>query len=149
MRVPKLLVPITMVLMACGGGEEPAVDSAATAAAPAPAGLTEADFAGTWNGSGRMEGDTTVMRFTDVCANGTCTSTFEGSPESTTSTYRIEGDSVVGTAPARMDPNFKQNVLESWTLRIVDGKAVGTAIIKAADKDSVLARINFEATKAP
>jgi hypothetical protein len=48
-----------------------------------------------------------------------------------------------------MDPNFKRNILESYTLRIVDGKAVGTAIIKAADKDSVLARINFEATKAP
>ena len=149
MRVPQLLVPITMVLMACGGGEAPAVDSAATAAAPAPAGLTEADFAGTWNGTAKAEGDTATMAFTDVCANGTCTTTFVGMPDTITSTYRIEGDSVVATSAPRMDSMFKMNVVENWTLKIANGTATGTAIVKAADKDSVLARINFTATKAP
>jgi hypothetical protein len=150
MRVSMLLVPVTMLLMACGAKEEPATDTAAVAAAPAPAMLTEADVAGTWTGEDKDPATGAVVaRWTQVCGGGTCKGTVEGQPDTVVSTYRIDADSAFGQTTAYMHPQYKANVVDSWVVRLSSGVANGTQVTKLADKDSVLATSTFTGTKQP
>ena len=149
MRRFMLLLPI---LFACGRAETPAADTAAAAAAaPAVVALTEADVAGKWSGVTMPEGsDSVVAKWTQDCAAGTCKGTIEGSKDVMTSTYVLDADSLIGTAPAMMDPMLKMRVTDHWVGRIRDGKVVGTGMNKLADKpDSVVFRYRFEGSRAP
>lgn len=154
MRRFMLLIPI---LFACGKTDKPAADTAATvaaAAAPAPAPpamMTEADVAGTWTGTSTYEApDTGSVKWTQVCAAGSCKGTIQGQKETLMSTYTIAGDSSIGTGAPTMDPMLKKKVTDHWVVHLKDGKAMGTGEQRLADKpDSVVHRYRFEGTRAP
>ena len=148
MRGALLVVPMAIVMLACGAKEEPAADTSAAAAAPAPAGLTEADVAGTWTGEDKDPATGAVVaRWTQVCGGGTCKGTVEGQPDTLVSTYRIDADSAFGTSVAYMHPQYKANVVDYWVVRLSNGVANGTQVTKLADKDSVLATSTFTGTR--
>ena len=150
MRRSILLLPL---LFACGKAEAPPADTAAAAPPPAPAvvALMDADIAGKWAGVTKPEGsDSVVGKWTQECGNGTCKGTIEGMKEVMTSTYVIAGDSAAGTSAAMMDPMLKMKVTDHWTLRLKDGKVVGTGLNRLADKpDSVVFRYTFEGSRTP
>jgi hypothetical protein len=148
MRRYLLVLPF---LIACGGAETPPADSAAAAA---PAALTEADVAGSWSGTFHIEGDTAAVsaHWSDVCGAGTCRLTTQENPKDTvTSTYVIEGDSIRYSMAARPDPMFGgATVTDAGVARISGGQITGNGTIRLADKpDSVMARYRFTGTKAP
>ena len=144
MRTVVLLTAAMFSVMACAKSETPATDTPSMAAA------SEADVAGTWSGVSMMEGtDSVAARWTQVCGGGSCKGTVEGSADTIMSTYRIEGDSVIGMSSAYMEPNLKVNVIDAWMARPKDGKVTGTQVTKLADKDSVVARTRFDGTRAP
>ena len=150
MRGALLVVPMAIVMLACGAKEEPAADTSAAAAAPAPAGLTEADVAGTWTGEDKDANGAVVARWTQVCGGGTCKGTVEGQPDTLVSTYRIDADSAFGQSSPYMHPQQKANVVDYWVVRISNGVATGMQTTKLADKDSVLATSPINGTrKAP
>lgn len=146
MRRVLLLVPF---LFACAKAETPPVDSAAMATA-APAALTEADVAGTWSGVAMMmESDSVIARWTQVCATGTCRGISEGMKDTVTSTYHLMADSAMGTSEAYSDPAAGgARVIDAFTLRLKDGKVVGTGVLRPDGKpDSVLMRYRFEGSR--
>ena len=141
------IVPFAFAILACAKTETPAADSAAMAAAPAA--LTEADIAGTWTGVAMLEtSDSVVGRWTQICGGGVCKGINEGAPDTVASTYRIEGDSSIGTSSAFTEPNLKLRLVDTWVARIQDGKVVGTSVSKLADKDSVVMRTRFSGTRS-
>jgi hypothetical protein len=143
MRRALLLIPL---VVACSRAEK-TQDNAAAGGAMA---LTEADIAGTWMGTSMPEGsDSVVARWTEVCANGACTGTVEGAADTARSTYTLSGDSCVGrSAPYASSAAGGATVIDSWTVRLSDGKAVGTGALVVADKpDSVLMRYRFEGSR--
>ena len=151
MRRIVLLIPF---LFACGKSETPAADTAAAAVAaapPAPAALTEADVAGKWAGTSTYEApDTGSVKWTQMCAAGTCKGMLEGQKDTMTSTYVISGDSCMGTGAAMMDPILKKKITDHWVVHLRDGKVVGTGENRLADKpDSVVHRYRFEGSRAP
>lgn len=137
-------------VMACARAETPPADSAAAAMPPA---LTEADVAGTWTGTLMPEGsDSVVAHWTDVCGGGTCRLTTQEAPKDTvTSTYTIQGDSVVATSTAYADPMAKgAMVIDNWVARPSGGQVTGTGRLTLADKpDSVVMRYRFTGTRNP
>lgn len=152
MRRFMLLLPI---LFACSKAETPKADTtnamAAAAAAPMAAALTEADVAGTWSGTSTYEApDTGSVKWTQICAAGSCKGTIAGQKDTMMSTYTIAGDSSVGTGAPMMDPVLKKKVTDHWVVHLKDGKAVGTGEQRLADKpDSVVHRYRFEGSRAP
>lgn len=145
-----------LVVVACAKEEAPAVDSAATAAMqPAPAALTPADLAGTWNGTTKAEGtDSVVNRFTAMrTTDSTGAIILEGSKDTVAYTMRYDADSMIATSVAYTDPSMPKGsppVTFRSVGRLKDGKLVGTSTLMLASKpDSVLARSTWEATKAP
>ena len=147
MRRYLLIVPI---LFACGPKETPSADSAAAA----PAGLAEADVAGTWTGTVMPEGsDSVVGHWTQVCAAGTCRATSQEAPNDTvTATYTIEGDSIRGTsAPYKENTMMKgAMIIDSWVARPSGNQVTGHGMMKLADKpDSVVFRYHFTGTRNP
>jgi hypothetical protein len=142
MRRALLLIPL---VVACSRAEKTQDNAAAGAMA-----LTEADIAGTWMGTSMPEGsDSVVARWTEVCANGACTGTVEGAADTARSTYTLSGDSCVGrSAPYASSAARGATVIDSWVVRLRDGKAVGTGAITLADKpDSVVMRYRFEGSR--
>ena len=138
-------------LVACAPKEEPAPDTAATAA---PAGLTTADLTGTFSGTSWMEGtDSVAGRWTAISSDG-MTGKFiqEGQKDTVSFTTVIEGDSSVSTSEPYTDatlPN-KPRVTFRSVGRKQDGKFAGTAALMLASKpDSVVGRVRWEATKTP
>ena len=148
MRRIMLLIPI---LFACGRSETPAADTATVAAAPAVVALTEADLAGTWSGTSTYEApDTGSVKWTQVCAAGTCKGMIEGIKDTVMSTYVISGDSTIGTGATTIDPVTKKKITDHWVVHLRDGKVVGTGENRLADKpDSVVHRYRFEGSRAP
>jgi hypothetical protein len=147
MRRAFLILPF---LIACGGAEQAQTDTAAMA--PAPAMLTEADVAGTWTGVSMPEGsDSVVARWTQICAAGTCKGVIEGQTDTVMSTYRIEGDSSIGTSSAFADPMVQgRMVVDTWVARISGGQVTGTLVTRLADNpDSVVMRSRFTGSRAP
>ena len=148
MRRFLLAVPF---LVACARAETPPADSAAMAAAPMA--LTETDVAGTWTGTGMMEGsDSVVAHFTQVCAAGTCRFTMAENPKDTiVSTYVIAADSITGTSTPHADATAGgATIIDVWVARIAGNQITGTGHATLASKpDSVVQRYRFTGTKAP
>ena len=150
MRGALLVVPMAFVMLACGAKEEPAADTSAATAAPAPAGLTEADVAGTWTGTSMMEGsDSVVVRWKQVCGGGTCKGTAEGQADTVTSTYTLSADSSIGVSQPYMEPVVKAQVVENWVARVTGNSVNGSNVLKLAGTDSVIARMRFTGTRQP
>ena len=140
-----------VVLAACSRGETPAADSPA-AATPAPAALTTADVAGTWDAEGMPMGkDTVVVRFTMTnsdTGSGTWI-TFPSGLKVQNTARQVSGDSMVSeTGPFKSQVRNGMNVASTRTvLRMKDGKLVGTTHSKYSNGDTATFRIT--ATKKP
>jgi hypothetical protein len=147
MRRYLLIVPF---VVACAGSETPPADSAAAAA---PAMLTEADVAGSWSGNFMMEGsDSVVATWADTCGGGTCRLVVSGAPNDTVvSTYTIAGDSMMYSAAAYKDAMLGgAMVTDAGVARISGNQITGSGMIRLADKpDSVVMRYRFTGTKQP
>ncbi|HJU75842.1 MAG TPA: hypothetical protein VJ717_19025 [Gemmatimonadaceae bacterium] len=138
-------------IVACGPKEEPAVDTAATAAPP---GLTAADLTGTFTGTSWIEGtDSVASRFTLISTDGVNGKFIEeGQKDTVTFTSVIDGDSAVATSAPYTDqmlPNKPQVTFRSVARKQGD-KIAGTAALMLVSKpDSVVGRVRWEATKSP
>lgn len=148
----KKMMLLGAFLVGCGPREQPAADTAAMAAGPAP--LTAADMAGTWNGTAMAEGsDSVLFRFTAVTPNGMDgKAIIEGQADSIQVMHMFDGDSVIATSAPYTDQMApgKPQVTFRAVGRMVGGKIVGTSTTMLASKpDSVLGRIRFEMTKSP
>lgn len=147
MRRYLLVVPF---LIACGGSEMPPADSAAAA----PAGLTDADVAGTWSGTVTPDGlDSAVVHWTQVCSAGTCRITTQEAPGDTvTHTYTIAADSVVGVSAAFTDTTIVKGatIVDHWVGRVNGSQVTGTGFMTLADRpDSVVMRYRFSGSRNP
>lgn len=139
---------LALVTLACAKSEQPAVDSAAMA--PAPALMTDADFSGTWTGTAKLAGtDSIIAHWTQVCGGGTCAGTSTEAPDTVQSTYTIEADSSHGVTPPYVDKAMGgAKVVDHWIARVSGGTVTGHGWFVLADKpDSVLARYTFEGTR--
>lgn len=143
---------LAALLVACGPKEEPATDTAATAAAPVA--LTATDIAGTWNGVTMAEGsDSVLARWTVVSPTGMeSKGVMEGTTDSVAYTHTFDADSFVATSGPYADPTLpgKPQVISRVVGRLLAGKLAGTESTALASKpDSVLMRTRWEATRAP
>ncbi len=148
----KKAILLAAVLFACAKNEEPAADTAAMAAGPAP--LTAADLAGTWNGTAMAEtSDSLLFTFTVWSPTGMDSKTLiTGQKDTVAVTHVISGDSLVATSASYVDQMMpgKPTVMFRAVGRLMGGKLAGNAAVMLASKpDSVLARNRFEMTKAP
>jgi hypothetical protein len=147
MRRYLLIVPF---LIACGGSETPPADSAAAAA---PAALTDADVAGNWAGNLMMEGSDSVMAtWTDSCGAGTCRLVVSTAPTDTlVNTYTIAGDSAIYSGVPHKDAMAGgAMVTDAGVARVTGNQISGNGIVRLADKpDSVVMRYRFTGTKQP
>ncbi|HJU75843.1 MAG TPA: hypothetical protein VJ717_19030 [Gemmatimonadaceae bacterium] len=149
----KRLMLFAVVIGACGPRENAATDSAGMTAATAPAALTPADIAGTWNGVTMMEtGDSVLARWTVINPTGTeGKGVFEGSTDTLTLSHTFDADSFVATTTPYRDPNLpgRPQVTTRAVGRLVAGKLLGTSTTMLVSKpDSVVMRNRWEATKA-
>ena len=147
---------LALAVVACSKEDSAAVDSAATAAPPpaAPAMLTAADVRGTWNGTSKREGTDSSVTFTVVnMSDSTSAVVFQNSKDSVRATAKFDADSVVTTSEPYKDPTAPKgapDVVFRSVGRLKDGKLVGTAYLSpAAKRDTVVARVTWEATRAP
>ena len=147
---------IAVAVVACSKAETPATDSATAAPAPppAPAALTAADVSGTWNATSKREGSDSVVTFTILnTSDSTGKFVLANSKDTTATKMKFDGDSVIVTSSPYRDPLSPKNapkVMFRSVGRMKDGKLVGTAAISPATKpDTVVARVTWEATKAP
>lgn len=144
---------VALALAACSKQEQPADQPPATPAPPpAPAALTNADLAGTWDATGMPMGrDTVVVTFTM-----TNTPTGEGSyttlaGQRVPATSRVlDGDSLV-TESAGFKSAVRKGMNVSSTrtvVRLRDAKLVGVISAKYANGDTASYRITAT-KKAP
>ena len=148
---------IAVAVVACSKAETPAADTTATATPappPAPAALTAADVSGTWNGTSKREGSDSTVNFTLVStSDSTGKFAFANSKDTTATKMKFDADSMIVTSAPYKDPLAPKNaprVMFRSVGRMKDGKLVGTATVSPAAKpDSVVTRVNWEATKAP
>ncbi len=148
----KKAILLAAVLFACAKRDEPAADTAAMAAGPAP--LTAAELAGTWNGTAMAENsDSVLFTFTVWSPTGMDSKTLmAGQKDTVAVTHMISGDSLVATSASYVDATIpgKPTVMFRAVGRLMGGKLAGTAAVMLASKmDSVLARNRFEMTKTP
>ena len=144
---------IAVAVVACSKAETPAADTAAPAPPPAPAALSAADVSGTWKGTSKREGTDSTLTFTLLNSDSTGKLVFPNMKDTVTTLMRFDGDSVIVTSSAYREPGSPKNapqVTFRSVGRIKDGKLVGSAAISPAAKpDTVVARVTWEATKAP
>ena len=146
MRRYLLIVPF---LVACAKSETPPADSAAAAA---PAMLTEADVAGSWSGNLMAEGsDSVVANWSDTCGGGTCRLVVSSAPADTiVMTYTLAGDSLTYTAGPNKDAQIGAMVTDAGVARIAGTQITGSGMLRLAEKpDSVVMRYRFTGTKSP
>jgi hypothetical protein len=146
MRYGWLLIPL--VVVACAKGEQ----AQGNAEEAAPAALTDAAVAGTWTGAAMpMGSDSVIMQWTEVCSNGSCVGTVEGTTDTSRATYTIEGDSVIASStPYANSMVGGAMVTNSWVVRPVGDSVTGTGLIKLADNpDSVVMRYQIKGTRNP
>ena len=145
---------LALAVAACAKTETTPADSAAAAAAPpaAPAAITAADLRGTWNGTSKREGTDSIVNFTVISTTDSTGKVVFGT-DSVNTVSRLDADSVIVTSEAYNDPSAPKNapkVVFRSVGRLKDGKLVGMAYISPAAKpDTVITRVNWEATKAP
>lgn len=147
---------LAVAVVACAKSETPAADTAAAAPAPppAPAPLTAADIRGVWNGTSKREGSDSTLNFTVVnVTDSTGKLVFAGAKDSVNTMTKFDADSMIVTSAAYKDPTAPKNappVTFRSVGRLKDGKLVGVAsVMPAAKPDTVIARVNWEMTKAP
>jgi len=151
------LMLLAVAVVACSKAETPAADTGAAAVPPpppAPAALTPADVRGVWKGTAKREGSDSTSTFTVVnTTDSTGKIVLAGLKDSVDTMTRFDGDSMIVTSSAYKDPNAPKNagqVTFRSIGRLKDGKLVGVASIMPTTKpDSVVARVTWEATKAP
>lgn len=152
----KLLLAAVLIT-ACSKAETPAADTTAATTPPppaAPAKLTAAEVAGTWNGVSKAEGkDSVTSKWTTVRTTDTTGKlVFAGSKDSVAFTTKFDADSMIATSAAYTSPRTPKApkvvfVSIGW---LKDGKLSGKSITHLAAKpDSVVARGTWEATKVP
>jgi len=122
------------------GHDPPRATSAAT---PAPG-----------TDSGRREGDTTAVTWTvTTVTDSTSKLTFTKTKQTVDFSVKFDADSMTSSSKAYNDPGLPKGapkVMFRSVARLKDGKLVGNSTIVLASKpDSVVAKGNFEATKAP
>ncbi len=155
MRRTLKLIPVVIAVMACAKTETPPADTtAAMAPEPAPAApvaVADADVAGTWTGTSKAEGgDTTTIKWTQVCGAGACKGTTEGSKAVANSTYTLAGDSAVGVSTPYSNPPMAKGakIVDHWTVHFNGDNATGTGSMTLASKpDSVVMRYSFTGSK--
>jgi hypothetical protein len=155
MRRTLNLIPVVFFVIACAKTETPPPDTTAAMAPPpapaAPVAVTEADVAGTWTGTSKPEGgDTTVIKWTQVCAAGTCKGTTEGSKLTVNSKYTLAGDSAVGTSEPYSEPMMAKGAkfVDNWVVHFNGDNVTGTGAMKLASKpDSVVMRYSFTGSR--
>ena len=146
---------LALAVVACAKAETPAVDSGATVAPPAaPAALSAADLRGVWNGVGTREGGDSAVNFSVISVtDSTGNVAFPGRADSVSTTLKFDGDSVITTSSPYQDPGSPKgspDVVFRSVGRLQGGKLVGKAYLSpAAKRDTVVAVVNWEATKAP
>jgi hypothetical protein len=144
---------IAVAVVACSKTETPATDTAAPAPPPAPAALSAADVSGTWKATSKREGSDSILTFTIINSDSAGKVVFPNVKDTVTTLMRFDGDSVIVTSSAYREPGSAKNapqVTFRSVGRIKDGKLVGVAAISPAAKpDTVVARVTWEATKAP
>lgn len=152
----RTLFILAAALVACSKQEAPPADTTPAAPPPpaAPAALTAADVAGTWTGTGKREGTDSTVAFTFMStSDSTGKIAFAGSKDTTTFTTKFDADSLISMSGAYKDPTLPKNapqVMFRSVARKKDGKLVGLASLVLASKpDSMLYKVNWEATKAP
>jgi hypothetical protein len=147
---------LAVVVAACAKKEAPAADTAAAAPPPPPpppAAMTAADLRGTWNGTGKSQASDSAVAFAIVTtSDSTGKFVFAGSKDSVNFKIKYDADSSISTSAAYKDPNAKgsSKVTFHSIAHLKDGKLVGVAHISPVTKpDTVVATVNWEATKAP
>ena len=147
---------LALFVVACAK-KEPAPDTTTPAPPPPPPpppALTAADVKGTWKGTSKVEGDTATHSFTITSVNdSTAKLTDVKSKQSVEYALKFDADSMIATSkPWNPPPSPKgaPKVIDHAVGHLKDGKLVGMATTVLASKpDSVLAKSNWEATKAP
>ena len=145
------------VLVAACAKKEPAPDTTTPAPPPPPPpppALTAADVKGTWNGTSKREGDTTAVAWTvTTVTDSTSKLTFAKTKQTVDFSVKFDADSMTSASKPYNDPGLPKGapkVMFRSVARLKDGKLVGNSTIVLASKpDSVVAKGNFEATKAP
>ena len=147
---------IAVALVGCKPAEKPAETTTAEAPAmdAAPAGLSLADMAGTWNVKSKLEGSDSVVVTYDLVTtadqNG-WTLKFPNRDPIPMRVVAVEGDSVV-TEAGPFESALRKGVQVSTHVvsRVQDGKLVGTTVARyqVTGPDTV-ARLTFEGTRAP
>ena len=147
---------LALFVVACAK-KEPAPDTTTPAPPPPPPpppALTAADVKGTWKGTSKVEGDTATHSFTITSVNdSTAKLTDVKSKQSVEYALKFDADSMIATSkPWNPPPSPKgaPKVIDHAVGHLKDRKLVGMATTVLASKpDSVLAKSNWEATKAP
>lgn len=152
-RMRSTLVLLGVVVCACAKKEEA---PAAETAAAAPAALTAAMGAGTWDGKTMTSpGDSVTNTWTSfVAADGSGRLAITGSTDTVSFTSTFDADSSMATSSAYNDPSLPAGSPQvMWTSvgRMVgEGKMAGTVTIHPAAKpDSVVTSLRWESTRRP
>ena len=150
-------VCVTVVLVGCGGSADqanPPADSAAAAVPAAPAGISLADVAGTWNVDAMAENSDTVLVRYQVTATAETTGwtlKLSDRPNSIPlHVLGVAGDSITLHADPYPSMLRKGTTVETYSVvRLQNGMLVGTtkATYRPAGADSVL-RLRTAGTRA-
>ncbi len=134
--------------------EQPAADTTASVAPPAPAPLALADVAGTWDMKGTAEGSDSVLVTFELMATADTTGWmqhFAGRDPIPMRIIAVAGDSVVTeTGPYESVLRPGVQVSTHSVMRLQDGRLVGLTIAHytTSGPDSVV-RIRTEGTRRP
>jgi hypothetical protein len=147
-----LLVPALLLAAACG--EKAAPEEMTPEAPPAPAALTAADVAGSWNGMTMAAGtDSVTNRWTSTSTSDTTgTLTMEGMADPVGFTTMFDADSMVATSFPYVDPAREDGMMVMWRSvgrRQADGQIGGTVETMVVGTNEVVARGEWHMTKAP
>ena len=148
---------IALVLMGCSKPADKPADTTvgeSPATEAAPAAISLADVAGTWNVRSTVEGDESTVVTYDMVATADRSGWSINFPKREPVPVRIvavEGDSIVSEA-GPFESAIRKGVQVSTRVvsRLQDGKLVGTTVARyqVTGPDTV-ARLRFEGTRAP
>ena len=148
---------LVLLVMGCGKAadkQEEATVGEAPAMEEAPAAISLADLAGTWNVRSTVEGDESTVVTYDILATSDQSGwslKFPNREPIPVRVVAVEGDSVV-TESGPFESQLRKGVQVSTVVvnRLADGKLVGrtTARYQVSGADSVT-YLNFEGTRAP
>jgi hypothetical protein len=132
----RMLLLCAVLFMGCAKSEPPASQSTGTAAEPAPAAISLADVAGTWDGTVTAAGSDSVLTLIEVTATAEATGWSMTVTNAKTPTMKsvvpatsvvAAGDSVVVEAgPFQSVLRKGQQVSTHTVYRLQDGKLVGS-----------------------